>query len=133
MKKNHELVHPIKSVLRYDLWSERYKHSSDSTSESSTQGSKDLAPKSNYSKADILDMNYQLSLNKNKFSVRSKISGQRETKYITRESEEGPIEFFTTKIPIVKKGFLLKYKSDCDDYAKRYYFLKNNLLYYYGK
>lgn len=133
MKKNHELVHPLKSVLRYDVWSERYKQSSDSSSESSTQDSKELASKSNYSKAAILDMNYQLNLNKMNFTVGDKVCDQSETKYITRESDDGPIEFFTTKVPVTKQGFLLKYRAECDDYVKRYYFLKNNFLYHYGK
>lgn len=134
MKRNHEFVHPVKSAFRYELWSERFRYPTESSSEDSTQDAKDTTTvKTHFSKASILDMNKQLFLAAAK-SEKLDIDLYNESKnnYITEESIDGPIEFFTTKVAETKKGFLLKPRPECGDFIKRFYFLKNNLLYYYG-
>ena len=139
IKKNHELEHPILSVLQYQIWSERYKYVSETSSEDSTQDPKEANPAdTTFSKASILDMNKHLTaerlipLKPSSCTLDQNTYNSSKSSYITSESSNGPIAFFTSKLEYTKKGFLLKRRSECGDFIKRFYFLKSNLLYYYG-
>jgi len=132
IKYNHELIHPIKSALRYELWSERYLTLSDASSDDSVLASRRTAPDSYYSKASILDMTNFIVTSQSKHNENPSLYNSSKVEYIIEEAKTGPIELFTSVIPEVRKGFLLKSRNPCGDFIKRFYFLKNNLLYYYG-
>lgn len=121
--------------MRYELWSERYQDHQDESSDDSILVTKKTSPESYYSKASILDMTQIVATTQSPNIhdlINQNLYNSQKVEYIIEESSTGPIEIFTSVIPEVKKGFLMKSRNNCDDFIKRFYFLKNNLLYYYG-
>lgn len=134
-KLNPEIVDPIKGALRYELWSERYIITKESSSEESDISDRKTSPDTYYSKASVLNMTQAVFAAKSGSSnkiINSNVFNTNKSVYITEESESGPIELFTSAMSEVKKGFLMKVRGGCGDLIKRFYFLKNNILYYYG-
>lgn len=158
VKKNHELSHYIKAATRNEIWSEQYRHISETSSEGSNIETKNTAPESHYSKTSVLDiakigvldpenkstLNPVDPLAKSSSLPNEEVKDEKVAKsylevynssklaHITEEADTGPIDLYTTKIAAVKKGFLMKLRSHCGDFIKRFYFLKNNILYFYG-
>jgi hypothetical protein len=133
IQKNYELAHFIKGAMRNEIWSEKYRYKSETSSEGSNLDTKNTAPNSQYSKASVLDMfKFDAIASKSKSKLNLEVYNSNKLDYITHESDTGPIDLYTSKIPAVKKGYLMKLRSHCGDFIKRFYYLKNNILYFYG-
>ena len=130
-----ELVDPVKSVFRYEVWSERYRYSSEiSTDENHAEHTSTIAS-TKMSKTSTLEVkaNSTSSEDEKKKSIfNQNLFSKGKSGYITSESVDGQLEFFTQKVKSTKSGYLMKLRSECGDYVKRYYFLKKDFLYYYG-
>ena len=135
IKSYPELVEPIRTAMRYRLWSQRYRYQSENSDDGQQIDKKSTVASSHFSKQSILDLSHFVKDRKAKESASSlsnNIYNKSKSVYIIKEPETGPIDFYTSIKKPLKSGFLMKSRGECGDFIKRYYFLKNNLLYYYG-
>lgn len=136
MKQLPELSDPILSVMKQELWWENYTFESDT----SEDDSKDAKPKSAsastyFSKQSLLDLSQianEVREEELQNNLDLNIVSTSYSKYIVREPDSGPIGIFTSKHKLQHSGYLMKVRSHCGDFIKRYYFYKSNMLYYYG-
>lgn len=118
MIKNPDLIKPITNSFRYELWSQKDTFVSSSTSDTSSEDTKETTAESKlYSKASILDLNRHVS---------SKFKQEKEMKSILSVNlyNSGNVftqveDVFASHLPLIKKGYLLKRRSECGDFIKR--------------